>query len=187
MGRLIECRACGHDYSKRAKKCPECGEPQVSRKAQAIGCLGLALIVGIWLYEPPPSKAEVAAQELAEARAENERKQKAAAREAARREEARGLDELTAQMREQMRRVVTEDSPIDVDECRVLSTGPVFYVKAQFLNLRKGDRLGVVQELSQFTNMIYGVDGGDQMSFTVRDPSGNKVGGMNWQGKPWAD
>lgn len=43
---LSKCKACGHEVSKRADKCPNCGEPL---KRRSIGCLGAILIIGVAL------------------------------------------------------------------------------------------------------------------------------------------
>lgn len=47
MGKLTECKDCGHQISKKADKCPNCGSPQKMSKgkSQALGCLGWIIII----------------------------------------------------------------------------------------------------------------------------------------------
>jgi len=39
---LVKCKSCGHEVSKKAEKCPNCGEPQ---KRKSVGCMGAVGII----------------------------------------------------------------------------------------------------------------------------------------------
>lgn len=43
---LVKCKACGHSVSKKAEKCPNCGEPM---KRKSVGCLGAVAILAVAL------------------------------------------------------------------------------------------------------------------------------------------
>ncbi len=47
MTRLIECKDCGHEVSKSAEACPNCGKRFNLRWYEARGCFGWALA---WLF-----------------------------------------------------------------------------------------------------------------------------------------
>jgi len=48
MSKLVKCKDCGHEISKQAKSCPQCGAPQ---KRKTSGCAWIALVLlGLFLY-----------------------------------------------------------------------------------------------------------------------------------------
>ena len=49
MANLIKCKDCGHEISKKAKECPNCGAPQ--KKKSNFGCLSVLVFGGfiVWL------------------------------------------------------------------------------------------------------------------------------------------
>lgn len=71
---LAKCKACGHEVSKKAKKCPNCGEPQ---KRTSPGCLGavgivvMALVVAVVFIQENADKAPKKPLTAAEQKAEN--------------------------------------------------------------------------------------------------------------------
>lgn len=47
---MIKCRGCGHNTSKQAKTCPQCGHPNKKPASKPAGCLMLIILVLlIWL------------------------------------------------------------------------------------------------------------------------------------------
>ncbi len=80
MSNLTECKDCGHEVSKAAESCPNCGAPQKKKKEKRSsgGCAGLVLLglVGLLIiiiagnrpltsgsssrnYTPPPSDGKI--------------------------------------------------------------------------------------------------------------------------------
>jgi len=44
MAKLVTCKACGHAVSKKAKSCPNCGEPMKGGSSTLSGCLILLIL-----------------------------------------------------------------------------------------------------------------------------------------------
>ena len=51
MAKLVECKDCGHQISKKATTCPSCGAPRKRQSSTGSGCLLLIILfVGIGTY-----------------------------------------------------------------------------------------------------------------------------------------
>lgn len=62
MGKLIKCKACGADVSKKAKQCPQCAEP-MGRTQFKLSHLIVLLAFGAYMYSllnPVPEVVKVA-------------------------------------------------------------------------------------------------------------------------------
>ena len=58
---LVSCKECGHKVSDTADKCPSCGvklKPKTSGLTKfAAVTIGITLVAGVFLYEPPSTVA----------------------------------------------------------------------------------------------------------------------------------
>lgn len=68
--KLKPCKACGHEISRQAPMCPQCGQKHTPEPTPAAGLVGLiAVIVVFWWLFKGPSPEEAAAQQAADASA----------------------------------------------------------------------------------------------------------------------